>query len=55
MHAVDGYARPAQATDNAQPAVVHDVGVELEYDRRCAGIDWVLVASHRDTLDKTKY
>jgi len=52
MNAVDRHARPSEATDNAQPAVMHDLGIELEYDRRRAGVDWVLGPSHRDALNK---
>ncbi len=47
VHPVDRHAHPPQTTDDAQAAVMHDVRIELEDDRRRAGVDWVLIASHR--------
>ena len=47
VHPVHRHAEPAQAADHAEPAVVHDVRVELEHHRRGGHVGLVQVAGHR--------
>ena len=46
VYSVNRHTGSAQAADDTQTAVMHDVRVELQHDGRCIGVERVVKADH---------